>query len=77
MLVLLVQGFAYNFIKDQLEGARLTRIRGYLMGFFFQSMLELIESLITVPGIPSGYTTQRFFIFIFNFFYCWRPSVGD
>lgn len=61
MLVLVVQGFAYNFIKDQLEGARLTRMRGYLMVFFFPSMFELIESLITVPGIPVVTLHKDFF----------------
>jgi len=34
MLVLVIKGFAYNFIKDQLDGPRLTRMRGYLMCFF-------------------------------------------
>ncbi len=50
MSVLVVKKFAYNFIKYQLDGPRLTRMRGYLM--FFLSMFKLIESLIKVPGIP-------------------------
>lgn len=74
MLVLVIQGFAYNFIKDQLEGARLTRMQAYLMGFF-QSMFELIESLITVPGIPVV-TPHNLFFFFYRYYYCWRPSVG-